>query len=101
MIDNELWFVGKDAAAIFGYECADNAIRKHIDGDDKLMHQISASGQNRETGIINQSGLYSLLPAMHVEEDDALKQGFIDSMGRMQETTLISADGLFNFADLD
>ena len=87
--------------AIWGYERADNAISKHIDGDDKLMHQISASGQNRETGIINQSGLYLLIPAMHIEEDDALKQGFIDSMGKMQETLLINAGGLFNFVGLD
>ena len=42
--------------AIWGYERADNSIRKHIDGYDKLMHQISASGQNHETGIINKSG---------------------------------------------
>lgn len=61
LINNEPYFVGKDAASILGYERTDNAIRNHIDEDDKLMHQISASGQNREMVFINESGLYSLV----------------------------------------
>lgn len=60
-IDNEPWFVGKDVAAALGYERADNAIRTHVDGEDKLTHQISASGQNRNMTLINESGLYSLI----------------------------------------
>lgn len=59
--NGEPWFVGKDVAKILGYERADNAIRNHVDDEDKLMHQISASGQNREMYIINESGLYSLI----------------------------------------
>lgn len=59
--NGEPWFVGKDIAKILGYERADNAIRNHVDDEDKLMHQISASGQNREMYIINESGLYSLI----------------------------------------
>lgn len=57
----EPWFIGKDVAEILGYERADNAIRNHVDDEDKLMHQISASGQNRNMTIINESGLYSLI----------------------------------------
>lgn len=59
--NGEPWFIGKDVAEILGYERADNAIRNHVDDEDKLMHQISASGQNREMYIINESGLYSLI----------------------------------------
>lgn len=59
--NGEPWFVGKDVAKILGYERADNAIRNHVDDEDKLMHQISASGQNRGMYIINESGLYSLI----------------------------------------
>ena len=32
----------------------------------------------------------------HVDEDDSLKQGLIDSMGRMQETILINESGLYS-----
>lgn len=62
-INHEPWFVGKDVAEALGYERADNAIRNHVDEEDKLMHQISASGQNRGMYIINESGLYSLIMA--------------------------------------
>lgn len=44
-INNEPYFVGKDVADILGYARADNAIRSHVDDEDKLMHQFSASGQ--------------------------------------------------------
>ena len=60
-IDEEPWLVGKDVAEALGYERADNAIRTHVDEEDKLMHQISASGQNRNMTIINESGLYALI----------------------------------------
>lgn len=59
--DGQTWFVGKDVATALGYERADNAIRNHVDEEDKLMHQISASGQNRSMTVINESGLYSLV----------------------------------------
>lgn len=60
-INNTPFFVGKDVAEILGYERSDNAIRRHVDDDDKLMHQISASGQKRNMTLINESGLYSLI----------------------------------------
>lgn len=57
----ELFFVGKDVAEILGYQRPDNAIRNHVDDEDKAMHQISASGQMRNMLAINESGLYSLI----------------------------------------
>ena len=66
-INGEPWFVGKDVAAALGYERPDNAIRKHVDDEDKLTHQISASGQNRTMYIINESGMYSLILSSKLE----------------------------------
>jgi len=34
--------------------------------------------------------------AMHVDEDDSLKQGLIDSMGRIQETIIINEAGVYS-----
>ena len=56
-----IWFVGKDVADTLGYSASRNALSKHVDNDDKLTHQISASGQKREMTLINESGLYSLI----------------------------------------
>lgn len=60
-IDSAPWFVGKDVAVALGYNRSDNALRRHVEDEDKQTHQISASGQNRNMIIINESGLYSLI----------------------------------------
>lgn len=59
--DNEIWFVGKDVAEALGYSDTNQAIRRHIDEEDKLTRQIDGIGQKREMYIINESGLYSLV----------------------------------------
>ena len=35
IINNEVWFVGKDVARILGYAKPENAISTHIDNEDK------------------------------------------------------------------
>lgn len=74
MRDGEPWFIGKDVAEILGYERADNAIRNHVDDEDKLMHQISASGQKRNMTTINESGLYSLILSSKLPSAKAFKR---------------------------
>lgn len=56
-----IYFVGKDVAEALGYSAARNAIATHVDADDKLTHQISASGQKRDVTFINESGVYALI----------------------------------------
>lgn len=60
-IDDEPWFVGKDAASALGYKDTSDALKKHVDSDDKLSRRFADSGQNRDMYIINESGLYSLI----------------------------------------
>lgn len=61
VIDNEPWVVGKDVAEILGYKDTSDAMRRHVDDEDKLTRRFTDSGQNREMYIINESGLYSLI----------------------------------------
>lgn len=60
-IDGEPWAVGRDVAGALGYADTDQALRKHVDDEDKLTRQFNGSGQNRSMVIINESGLYSLI----------------------------------------
>lgn len=60
-IKNEPWFVGKDVADILSYSDTNQAIRKHVDNEDKLTRQFNGSGQNRNMTIINESGVYALI----------------------------------------
>lgn len=60
-IDGEPWLIGKDVAEALGYSDTDQAIRRHVDEEDKLTRSFDGSGQNREMYIINESGLFSLV----------------------------------------
>lgn len=73
-IEGEPYFVGKEVAEILGYERPDNAVRNHVDAEDKLMHSISASGQMRNMTVINESGLYSLILSSKLEKAKEFKR---------------------------
>lgn len=60
-IDAVTWFVGKDVAAALGYSNTLQAIRIHIDSEDKGVREFSTPGGKQEMTIINESGLYSLI----------------------------------------
>ena len=60
-VDDEVWFVGKDVALALGYKDTDQALRQHVDEEDKLTRKLNGSGQKRSMVTINESGLYSLV----------------------------------------
>lgn len=60
-IGGEPWFVGKDVAEQLGYKDTVNALKSHVDGDDKAWWQITTQFGTKDTTIINESGLYSLV----------------------------------------
>lgn len=72
-IDGEPWFVGKDVAGALGYSNTPDAIGKHVDKEDKLTSQIAMTGQRRNTIIINESGLYSLILGSKLEKAKEFK----------------------------
>lgn len=55
-----VWFVAKDVCDILEHSQVSKAVER-LDDDEKLMGTIFLSGQNRETWLINESGLYSLI----------------------------------------
>lgn len=61
MVNEELYFVGKDVAEILGYSNASKALADHVDDDDKLNNESLSSLGQRGGWIINESGLYSLI----------------------------------------
>ena len=59
----EPWFIGKDVATLLGYSNTRDALRKHVDEEDKTTVAIRDTGSNYQsmTVIVNESGLYSLI----------------------------------------
>lgn len=61
MIDEEPWFVGKDVAEALGYSDTYDAIKKHVDDEDKQNWRNACFESPRGMTIINESGVYSLI----------------------------------------
>lgn len=60
-INGKPYFVGKDVADILGYQNGSRDINRHVDEDDREKVMIFDGNQNKESIIINESGLYSLI----------------------------------------
>ena len=60
-IDGEPWFVGKDVAAALEYKDTVNALKAHVDFEDKRGWQITTPSGEQTMTVINESGLYSLV----------------------------------------
>lgn len=73
-IGTEPYFVGKDVAQVLGYRDTADALKKHVDEEDKLTRQFADSGQRREMKIINESGLYSLILGSKLPEAKRFKR---------------------------
>ena len=75
-VDNKqnIWFLGKDIANILGYSDTDQAIRKHVDEQDKNNSPFETTGQVRWCTFINESGFYSLVLSSKLETAKKFKK---------------------------
>ena len=60
-IDDEAWFIGKDITEKLKYQNGSRDITRHVDEEDRKVIPLHDGTQNRDTLIINESGLYSLI----------------------------------------
>lgn len=72
--NGEPWFVGKDVADILGYTDTAQAVRKHIDDEDKGVVEMTTPGGKQNMVIINESGLYSLILSSKLPTARAFKR---------------------------
>lgn len=72
--DENIWFVGKDVAEALGYARTADAVKAHIDADDKGVCVLPTPGGRQETTIINESGLYSLVLSSKLPSAKAFKR---------------------------
>lgn len=60
-VSGEPMFVGKDVATALGYKDSVNALKSHVDEEDKRGWQITTPYGEQQMTIISESGLYSLI----------------------------------------
>ena len=73
-IDDEPYFVGKDVAEVLGYKRTADAIREHVDLEDKGVGKIQTPGGKQNVTIVNESGLYSLIFSSKLESAKRFKR---------------------------
>lgn len=61
LVGGKSCFVGKDVADILGYQNGSRDINRHVDEEDRHKIMLFDGKQDKETIIINESGLYSLI----------------------------------------
>lgn len=59
--DGQVGFVGKDVAEVSGYTKTSDAVRKHVDVEDKGVFKMETPGGMQSIVFISESGLYSLI----------------------------------------
>lgn len=79
VIDGEPWFVAKDVCMMLGIQNSRDTLAKILDDDEAGVATIytrSSNGveQNREVGIINESGLYHLIFISRKPEAKAIRR---------------------------
>ena len=71
-----IFFIGKDVAKILGYRDTNQAIRKHVDDEDRKYFPVETTGyskRGRPPIIINESGFYSLVLSSKLETSKKFK----------------------------
>ena len=74
--NGETFFVGKDVATALGYSNTRDALRKHVDVEDKTTVAICDTGSNYKSKavFINESGLYALILSSKLSQAKAFKR---------------------------
>ena len=69
-----IWFLGKDVAKILGYSDSSQAIRKHVEEEDKYKGGVETTGGLQQSFYINESGFYSLVLSSKLETAKKFKR---------------------------
>ena len=71
---NEPWFVGKDITEVLEYRNGSRDINRHVDELDRKKEMIHDGNQLKETILINESGLYSLIISSNMDKAKEFKR---------------------------
>lgn len=73
-INGEPWLVGRDVAKVLGYKNISDALKKHVDEEDKGVAKCDTLGGAQEMTVINESGFYSLVLRSKLPEAKKFKR---------------------------
>lgn len=100
-INNEPYFVGKDVAEVLGYTNPRQALKSHVDEDDKGVSKFDTLGGKQDLVIINESGLYCLILSSKLPQAKEFKRWVTSEvLPTIRKHGLYATDQLLNDPDL-
>ncbi|MBR7927045.1 phage antirepressor KilAC domain-containing protein [Aerococcaceae bacterium zg-ZUI334] len=101
MVDGHPRFIGKDVAEILEYRNGSRDINRHVDEEDRFKMMISDGNQLKETIVINESGLYSLILSSHMPKAKAFKRWVTSEvLPAIRKTGMYATDYLLGNPDI-
>ena len=101
IVNNEPYFVGKDVAEILGYTNPRQALKNHVDEDDKGVSKCDTPGGKQDLVIINESGMYSLILSSKLPQAKEVKRWVTSEvLPTIRKHGLYATDQLLNDPDL-
>lgn len=100
-INNEPYFVGKDVAEVLGYTNPRQALKSHVDEDDKGVSKFDTLGGKQDLVIINESGMYSLVLSSKLPQAKEFKRWVTSEvLPTIRKHGMYATDQLLNDPDL-
>ena len=100
-VNGEIMFVGKDVAEILEYQNGSRDINRHVDEEDRHKVMLFDGNQNKETIIINESGLYSLILSSKMPNAKKFKHWVTaDVLPAIRKTGMYATEELLENPDL-
>lgn len=100
-VNGEIMFVGKDVADILGYRNGSRDINRHVDEEDRRKVMFFDGNQDKETTIINESGLYSLILSSKMPNAKKFKHWVTaDVLPAIRKTGMYATEELLENPDL-
>lgn len=100
-IEGKPYFVGKDVTDILGYQNGSRDINRHVDEEDRHKVMFFDGNQDKETIIINESGLYSLILSSKLPNAKKFKRWVTSEvLPSIRRTGLYATDELIANPDL-
>lgn len=100
-VNGEVMFIGKDVVDILGYQNGSRDINRHVDEEDRYKIMIFDGNQDKETIIINESGLYSLILSSKMPNAKKFKHWVTaEVLPSIRKHGMYAVDDLINNPDL-
>lgn len=101
LVNDEPYFVAKDSAVILGYKRTADAIKQHVDAEDKGVGEIQTPGGIQRMTLINESGLYSLIFSSQLPNAKKFKRWVTSEvLPTIRKNGMYATDELLNNPDL-